>query len=170
MACIWLRATTGNGNGLNRTGMGSTTSGGWLPAVPEPASGSRTYGSFRPRSTLVLMYSRPWMPSRVGRTISDMSNQIASKPPPANGPPYPAPEMGIFPRSAMNHVCVMIFAVQYGSPRPGVVNGAWPYFTYSSFSPRWKRAGSANGRGAGVVPTRYRDRPGAVIAVEMTLG
>jgi hypothetical protein len=27
--------------------------------------------SLRPRSTEVLIYSRPWIPSRVGRTISD---------------------------------------------------------------------------------------------------
>ncbi len=33
------------------------------------------------------MYSRPWMPSRVGRTISDMSVHIESKPGPLNGPP-----------------------------------------------------------------------------------
>ena len=97
----------------------------------------------RPRSTAVEMYSRPWMPSRVGRTISDMSSQMASNPVPANGPPYPAPEMGIFPRSAMNQVWVMISGVQYGSLRPPEWKGACPYFTYSSFSSKRNCAGTA---------------------------
>src|SRR3989304_3154355 len=71
----------------------------------------------RPRSTAVEMYSRPWMPSRVGRTISDMSSQMASNPVPANGPPYPAPEMGIFPRSALNPAWGMISGVESGRGR-----------------------------------------------------
>ena len=46
-----------------------------------PGVNSRRSGS-GPISTLVEMYSRPCMPSRVGRTISDMSVQIESKPGP----------------------------------------------------------------------------------------
>ena len=38
------------------------------------------YEGLRPISTAVLMYSRPWIPSRVGRTISDMSVHMESKP------------------------------------------------------------------------------------------
>ncbi len=51
---------------------------------PRP-SNARTEG-FSPMSTAVEMDSRPWMPSRVGRTISDMSNQIPSQPGPPKGP------------------------------------------------------------------------------------
>ena len=51
-------------------------------------------------STPVLMYSLPWMPSRVGRTISDMSVHIESKPWPLKGPPYPQPDTGTPPVSA----------------------------------------------------------------------
>ena len=62
------------------------------------------YAGLRPMSTAVLMYSRPWMPSRVGRTISDMSVHMLSKPGPLNGPRYPAPETGILAVSAWVHV------------------------------------------------------------------
>ena len=51
-----------------------------------PFSSNARSRTFAPRSTEVLMYSRPWMPSRVGRTISDMSVHIASNPGPENGP------------------------------------------------------------------------------------
>ncbi len=71
-----------------------------------------------PISTMVLMYSRPWMPSRVGRTISDMSVQIESNPGPENRPRYPAPETGIRPVSAWFQVVAMISGFQYSSPMP----------------------------------------------------
>ena len=66
------------GSEISISGGGTTPN--W-PSVNESAL------SFRPMSTLVLMYSRPWMPSRVGRTISDMSVHIESNPGPLNGPP-----------------------------------------------------------------------------------
>jgi hypothetical protein len=37
----------------------------------------------------VAMYSRPWIPSRVGRTISDMSSHMLAQPGPPNDPWYP---------------------------------------------------------------------------------
>jgi len=48
-------------------------------SIPPSCPNSRRIG-FEPMSTEVEMYSRPWIPSRVGRTISDMSVQIESKP------------------------------------------------------------------------------------------
>ena len=63
-------------------------------------SKSLIQGNLLPRSTEVAMYSLPWIPSRVGRTISDISVQMSSKPEPLNGPRYPAPKTGIFPSSA----------------------------------------------------------------------
>ena len=80
------------------SGRGSETNGGGIVARLW-SSKERTVG-FRPISTDVLMYSRPWMPSRVGRTISDISVHIASKPGPENFPLYPAPETGTLPVSA----------------------------------------------------------------------
>ena len=45
-----------------------------------PSAAKRSLMGFGPMSTDVEMYSRPWMPSRVGRTISDMSVQMESNP------------------------------------------------------------------------------------------
>src|SRR5512143_2194854 len=57
------------------------------------------------------------MPSRVGRTISDMSVHMASNPSPLKGPGYPAPDTGIFPVSAWYHSRAMMSGVQCLSPR-----------------------------------------------------
>ena len=73
------------GTASNMTGIGLSSSGGgsWSSRPSSKAS----CASLRPMSTLVLMYSRPWMPSRVGRTISDMSVQRESNPGPLKRPP-----------------------------------------------------------------------------------
>ena len=79
------------------------------PADPSSPLGPNTRCvGLGPMSTDVLMYSRPWMPSRVGRTISDMSVQIESNPGPENGPRYPAPETGMRPVSAWSQVAAIM--------------------------------------------------------------
>jgi len=54
-------------------------------------------GTFLLSSMAVEMRSLPWMQSWVGRTISEISSYMPSKPSPSKGPP--SPEMGIFPIS-----------------------------------------------------------------------
>ncbi len=66
------------------SGIGIDSSDGPVPTNWFPLKSRNE--SFLPMSTDVLMYSRPWIPSRVGRTISDISVHIESKPGPENGP------------------------------------------------------------------------------------
>ncbi len=66
---------------------GSWISSRWEGGVSSlPSGANRRRMGLGPMSTEVEMYSRPWMPSRVGRTISDMSVQMESKPGPWNRP------------------------------------------------------------------------------------
>ncbi len=99
MASVTFSDGECQGRRLKSIGSGISTCVGYASAS-EPSALNESDGSFRPISTCVLMYSLPWMPSRVGRTISDMSVRIESNPGPLNGPGYPAPETGILPVSA----------------------------------------------------------------------
>src|SRR5712664_1716567 len=75
-----------------------------------------TLEGFLPISTLVEMYSRPYTPSLVGRTISDISVHMPSKPSPPNAPLYPIPLTGIFPVEASFHIVNTASGVQNESP------------------------------------------------------
>src|SRR5713226_5714263 len=75
-----------------------------------------TLVGFLPISTEVEMYSRPYTPSLVGRTISDMSVHIPSKPSPPNAPLYPIPFTGIFPVEASFQIVKTASGVQNESP------------------------------------------------------
>src|SRR5467141_4110537 len=69
-----------------------------------------------PMSADVEMYSLPYTPSLVGRTISDMSVQMPSKPSPPNAPLYPIPFTGIFPVDASFQIVKTASGVQNESP------------------------------------------------------
>ena len=108
-AILALRiAPPGGAQGVTsrRIGIGTSRSGSVLGSS-SLGPNTRCVG-LDPMSTDVLMYSRPWMPSRVGRTISDMSVQMESNPGPANGPRYPAPETGMRPVSACSQVVAIM--------------------------------------------------------------
>jgi len=94
-----------------RTGRDISRNGGGSVVILPSSSKERRSGLL-PSSITVLMYSRPWMPSRVGLTISDMSVHISSNPGPQKGPLYPAPDTGILPVSACFQIRVTISGVQ----------------------------------------------------------
>ena len=75
-----------HGSMSKRSGSGISTTGGGVTESAPVSSNSRAI-NLRPISVVVLMYSRPWMPSLVGLTISDISVHMASKPGPEKAPP-----------------------------------------------------------------------------------
>src|SRR6266542_1052710 len=86
-ARIGCTAVAPGGGGSKRKGSCRTRSrGSGSVSTAEPSSARRRTAGFSPTSTDVEMNSRPWMPSRVGRTISDMSSHIPSQPRPPKGP------------------------------------------------------------------------------------
>jgi hypothetical protein len=66
-------------------GISAQRSGG-AAAIGLPCSSKDRVASLPPISTAVEIVSRPWIPSRVGRTISDMSSHMPSQLAPPNRP------------------------------------------------------------------------------------
>nr|AIF24995.1 hypothetical protein [uncultured marine group II/III euryarchaeote SAT1000_43_B03] len=73
------------GGRSNKNGTCMVNISGVLPESLPSASNERCIGLL-PTSTAVPMSSLPWMPSLLGRTISDMSVSIPSKPGPPKRP------------------------------------------------------------------------------------